>query len=125
MEYERSMPSSVALLLNTESVHLCLSMNGLCRAAGIDCTITEMHADCLYLAGKGTSLNACSLSIFSRKRVLYQPKACIKTKANMLWPSIRAVHGHDQKLVHSWDMRLVQALAQKLNTGQFNSMSTT
>ena len=31
---------------------LCLATNNLCRAAENRCTITEMRADCLYLAGK-------------------------------------------------------------------------
>ena len=43
------MPSSVALLPNTVR---CVLMNVLCRIAGIDRAITEMRADCLYLAGK-------------------------------------------------------------------------
>ena len=31
---------------------LYLPMNALCRIVEIGCTISEIHADCLYLAGK-------------------------------------------------------------------------
>ena len=31
---------------------LCLPMNALCRIVEIGCTISEIRADCLYLAGK-------------------------------------------------------------------------
>ena len=35
---------------------LCLPMNALCRIVEIGCTISEIRADCLYLAGKGVVL---------------------------------------------------------------------
>ena len=34
---------------------LCLPMNALCRIVEIGCTISQIRADCLYLAGKGCS----------------------------------------------------------------------
>ena len=60
----------------TEYRALCLLMDALCHIAGIGCIITEMRADCLYLAGKRYSeqlrhsaqLNGNSASISSHKR---------------------------------------------------------
>ena len=41
-----------------------LTMNTLCRNAGIACAFTEMRADCLYLAGKGCiSASVCAISV--------------------------------------------------------------